>query len=247
MSSSEQFSKTAASYLESATHARGPDLLALVEHARATGSEVALDVGTNVGHTLRAIAPLVRYAVGADVATEALRLNRSVTKATNTALVVADAAELPFPDATFDLVTCRLAAHHFPRPGSSFAQIARVLRPGGRLLLVDNYAPADPALDRWINELEQLRDHTHVRARTLEEELALLRDAGLDPEPAGRFATPLKTEEWLARSQTPSDRAAKVRELLAHAGTRERETFRVAPDGSSFDLPKALIVARRAP
>ena len=240
-----QFSKTAQAYLTSATHASGPDLQALVAHARPTGQEKLLDVGTNVGHTLRALAGKVRFAVGADIASDALRLNRSVTTAPNVALVEADTVALPFADATFELVTCRLAAHHFQDAPAAYREIARVLAPDGRLLLIDNYAPDDPALDVWINELERLRDASHVRERTLAEELALLDASGLRAEVLGRFGTPLKTEDWLARSQTPVDRAARVRQMLATPSPAARETFRVAPDGSTFDVPKALIAGRR--
>ncbi len=240
-----QFSKTARAYLESATHAGGADLAALVARAKPTGHERLLDVGTNVGHTLRALAGQVRFAVGSDIATDALRLNRSVTDAPNVALVEADAAALPFADGRFDLVTCRLAAHHFRDAPRAYREFARMLAPGGRLLLVDSYAPDDPGLDLWINGLERLRDSSHVRERTLGEELALLEASGLWPEVLGTFRAALRTEEWLARSQTPADRAALVRRMLADAGPEAREAFRVSPDGSSFDLPKSLIEARR--
>jgi ubiquinone/menaquinone biosynthesis C-methylase UbiE len=240
-----QFSKTAQAYLTSATHASGADLQALVANARPTGQERLLDVGSNVGHTLRALAEKVSFAVGVDVASDALRLNRSVTTARNVALVEADTVALPFADGTFDLVTCRLAAHHFGDAPAAYREIARVLSPSGRLLMIDNYAPDDPALDVWINDLERLRDASHVRERTLAEELALLDASGLRTEVLGRFGTPLQTEDWLARSQTPEGRAARVRQMLATASVKARETFRVAPDGSAFDVPKALIAARR--
>jgi len=240
-----QFSKTAQAYLESAGHASGADLQALVAHARPTGQERFLDVGTNVGHTLRALAAQVRFAVGADVASDALRLNRSVTTARNVAFVEADTVALPFADGSFELVTCRLAAHHFRDAPAGYRELARVLAPGGTLLLIDNYAPDDPALDVWINDLERLRDASHVRERTLAEELALLDASGLRTEVLGHFRTALRTEEWLARSQTPADRAALVRQTLATASPEARETFRIAPDGSAFEVPKALIAARR--
>ncbi|MBI3522709.1 MAG: class I SAM-dependent methyltransferase [Chloroflexi bacterium] len=246
MSSSEQFGKTAQAYLTSATHARGPDLRVLAELADPRGTELLLDVGTNVGHTLRALASRVRYAVGSDVAGQALRLNRATTEEPNVSFVEADAAALPFADAAFDLVTCRLAAHHFPDPERAFGEMCRVVARDGRLLLIDNYVPEDAALEAWINEIEWLRDDSHVRERTLGQELALIRAAGLEPEVHGHWDTPLETEDWLARSQTPPDRAERVRALLRGAGPREREAFAVGPGGGSFVVRKSLISARRA-
>ena len=127
-----------------------------------------LDLGCGVGHTLRRVAPNVRMAVGADATAGMLAGARALMAQegiTNVALVVTAAEQLPFLEAEFDGVTCRLAAHHFADVPRAFAEVARVLRPGGRFVLADNYAPDDPALDRWINTLERLRDPSHVRER----------------------------------------------------------------------------------
>ncbi|HET8567535.1 MAG TPA: SAM-dependent methyltransferase, partial [Candidatus Limnocylindria bacterium] len=64
--SAEQFSRTAAAYLASEVHARGEDLRALVDVAKGLRADLAIDVGANVGHTLRAIAPHAGRVVGTD-------------------------------------------------------------------------------------------------------------------------------------------------------------------------------------
>ena len=240
-----QFGKTAAAYVSSATHASGEDLERLIAVAEPRGRDRALDLGCGVGHTLRRIAPLVHFAVGADATLEMMRAGRaSVVSAPNAAFAQSDATSLPFADATFDLVTCRLAAHHFSDAGSAFRDVARVLRGGGRFVVVDNYAPDDPALDAFINELETLRDSSHVRNHTIAGWRALLEDARLRTSVESELmTTKITTESWLERSQTPPDRAAEVRRRLRAAPSIARVAFHITD--TTFAVPKVVILATK--
>jgi len=239
--------------VSSTTHASGDDLERLIALAAPQRGERALDLGCGVGHTLRRIAPLVRFAVGADATLEMMQAGRtSVVSAPNAAFAQSDASALTFADATFDLVTCRLAAHHFTDAPAAFREVARVLGPSGRFVLVDNYAPDDPALDTFINELETLRDASHVRNHTLAGWSILLAAAGLGtgtetvvPPLAltTLLATKLTTEAWLERSQTPADRAAEVRRRLREASAAARDAFRITE--TTFSVPKFVILATK--
>jgi len=239
-----QFGKTAAAYVSSATHASGEDLDRLIAVAAPRSGERALDLGCGVGHTLRRIAPLVAFAVGADATLEMLQAGQaSVVNAPNAAFAQSDAAALPFADASFDLVTCRLAAHHFTDAAGAFREVARVLRPDGRLVLVDNYAPDDPSLDAFINELETLRDASHVCNHTIAGWRALLEDAELRTSVESELmTTKLTTEAWLERSQTPADRAAEVRRRLREAPAAAVATFRIT--ATTFSVPKVVLLGR---
>lgn len=240
-----QFGKTAAAYVTSATHASGADLERLIAIAAPLPGERAIDVGCGVGHTLRRIAPLVSFAVGADATFEMLQAGRdSVVTAPNAAFAQSDAAALPFAEASFDLATCRLAAHHFTNVAAAFLDVRRVLRRGGRFVLVDNYAPDDPALDRFINEVEQLRDASHVRNHTVAGWRELLEEAGLRTSvESDLMTTKITTEGWLERSQTPPDRAAEVRRRLRDAPAAARDAFQITE--TAFAVPKIVIHARR--
>ena len=241
-----QFGKTAAAYVSSATHASGEDLERLIAVAAPRAGERALDVGCGVGHTLRRIAPLVAFAVGADATLEMMQAGRdSVVTAPNAAFAQTDASALPFADASFDLATCRLAAHHFTDPAAAFHDVARVLRRGGRLVLVDNYAPDDPAVDAFLNELETLRDASHVRNHTIAGWRALLEGAGLRASvESDLMTTKITTEGWLERSQTPADRADDVRRRLGDAPAAARDAFHITD--ATFAVPKVVILARRS-
>ena len=243
----KQFGRTAAAYVESATHARGEDLERIVALATEHGGERIVDVGTGVGHTLRRLAPSFRSAVGVDATREMLEAGRGVLASagvTNALLVQGNATALPIASRLADVVTSRLAAHHFADSARAFREIARILRPGGLFVLVDNFAPDDPDLDRFINEVETLRDPSHVRNHTVTEWRGLLETAGLratvDSETS---VTKLTTEIWLERSQTPPDRAEEVRQRLRTAAPAAVEAFQITP--VTFAVRKLILVGRK--
>jgi SAM-dependent methyltransferase len=161
----------------------------------------------------------------------------------NAVLVQADATALPIASRTADVVTSRLAAHHFVDAAAAFREIARILRPGGLFVLVDNYAPDDPVLQRFINELETLRDPSHVRNHTVAGWRDLLERAGLRTTvDSDASITKLTTENWLERSQTPPDRAEEVRRRLRTAPTAAVEAFQIAP--TTFAVRKLILIGR---
>ena len=243
----KQFGRTAAAYVESPNHAKGEDLDRIVALAAEHGGERVVDVGTGVGHTLRRVAPSFRSAVGVDATREMLEAGVAVLSGagiTNALLVQADATALPIPTGSADVVTSRLAAHHFADAAGAFREIARILRRGGLFVLVDNYAPDDPELDRFINEVETLRDPSHVRNHTVTGWRELLERAGLRTTvDSDTSITKLTTESWLDRSQTPPDRAEEVRGRLRGATPSAVEAFQIAP--TSFAVRKLILIGRK--
>ena len=243
----KQFGRTAAAYVESPSHARGEDLERIVALAAEHGGEHVVDVGTGVGHTLRRVAPSFRTAIGVDATREMLDAGKGVLAGAgigNAVLVQADATALPIASGSSDVVTSRLAAHHFADAAGAFREIARILRPGGLLVLVDNYAPDDPELQRFINEVETLRDPSHVRNYTVAGWSDLLQQAGLRTTVDSDTAvTKLTTENWLERSQTPRDRAEEVRRRLRSASPSAVAAFQIAP--TTFAVRKLILIGRK--
>jgi ubiquinone/menaquinone biosynthesis C-methylase UbiE len=147
------------------------------------GDEEAVDVGCGAGALALALAPLVRHVVGVDRVPELLALARERAPA-NVELVEADAARLPFDDEAFDLAGTLRTLHHVPRPELVLAELARVTRRGGRVLVVDQLGPIDPLAAIALDRFERARDPSHTRLlpegdlRQLFEanELALLRE-----------------------------------------------------------------------
>ena len=126
------------------------------------GDERALDVGTGAGAFAIALAPFVAEVVGVDVVAEALEEGRKRVPA-NVTLVEADAAALPFDPGSFDLVCTARTLHHVKRPELVLAEMNRVLRPGGTMLVVDQLAPGDPLAAIELNRFERARDASMTR------------------------------------------------------------------------------------
>jgi len=247
-----QFSAAAQSYVTSATHARGDDLQRLVELAQLRGDEHVLDIATGGGHTALAFAPHVRTVVASDltpqmlVAAEVFIRDQGVT---NVSFERADAEALPFADASFDIVTARIAPHHFPNPQRFVSEVARVLRPGGRFLLDDNMAPEDAELDAFMNRFEQWRDPSHVRAHTISQWRSWMEQAGLVVE----HVEPLSLKrynfaEWAARMRMPQAERDALESWLMAAPPRCAAFFAIdLAAGHVVALSGAfgIIVARR--
>jgi ubiquinone/menaquinone biosynthesis C-methylase UbiE len=242
-----RFGAVAASYATSAVHAGGADLEAMLEAAALQGTERVLDVAAGAGHTTLAFAPRVASVVAVDLTEPMLAEGRRLAAERgigNVTFTLGDAEHLPAPDGTFDLVTCRYAAHHFPRPAAAAREWARVLAPGGRLVLVDVVAPDDPATDTVLNAAEVLRDPSHVRDHTVGEWLTMLEAAGFAAEEKGRFPLRLEFASWVERMRTPPAMAAQIRALFAAAPASVREALQVEDDGT-FTVPVALLRGRR--
>jgi SAM-dependent methyltransferase len=128
------------------------------------GSERALDVGTGAGTFALALAPNVREVVGLDPVPELLAEARRLAEGVaNVSFVEGDAAKLPFEPASFDLAACARTLHHVHRPELVVAELTRVVRPGGKILVVDQLASFDPLEGLTRDRLERLRDPSHQR------------------------------------------------------------------------------------
>mgnify|MGYP001321515107 CR=1 FL=1 len=249
----QQFGQNAQKYRDEPLFATGEDLGHMIGVAQPGGNERLLDIGTGAGHTALAFAPHVRQCIGLDLTEEMVQTATQLASQRgiqNVAFQVGDADALPFPAVSFDLVTCRLAAHHFPDPAKALHEAARVLKPGGHLLLLDHYAPEDPELDQFINELDRTRDPSHVREYTLREWEQFFIQAGLACQIILRPDLELDFEKWVERAQTPPEARVRLIQMMQTASPICRETFSILLDTQgqpiSFCLKTALFVGEKA-
>ena len=126
------------------------------------GDERALDAGCGVGALAFALAPLVGEVVGVDPDEERIEAARRLAPA-NVRFEIADAAALPFEPGSFDVVGCLRVLHHARRPELVVHELTRVVTPGGRVLLADQIAPADPLSALELDRFEHARDPSHTR------------------------------------------------------------------------------------
>ncbi len=144
-------------------HAHHDHLAGVVDFVQPTGDERVLDVGTGAGALAFALAPHVREVVAVDVDAEKLERARTHTGHANVEIREADAAHLPFELGEFDLVCERAVLHHVPRPELVVAEMTRVTRPGGHLLVIDQLAPIDPLVALELDRFERARHASHTR------------------------------------------------------------------------------------
>ncbi len=161
----ERFARTA-DRVAALQDARAAELEAkVVRFAAPAGDERALDSGSGAGALAFALAPHVREVVAVDLVPELLEQGRQrAGRFPNVAFVEGDATKLPFELGSFDLAGSLRTLHHIARPELAAAELARVTRPGGRVLVVDQIAPVDPLVALELNTFERARDPSHARA-----------------------------------------------------------------------------------
>jgi ubiquinone/menaquinone biosynthesis C-methylase UbiE len=168
IASDQQFNPLAEKYAASHVHRFGPSLPALLEFAAPSGGEVALDIATGTGNTALTIAPLVLRVTGLDMSVRMLEQGqkRALEEGiTNADFLEGSAENLPFPDATFDLVTSRHAPHHFRNVPKFLSEVFRVLKPGGRFVMADQIT-LGAENQTWVDEYQRTRDPSHFLQRT---------------------------------------------------------------------------------
>ena len=169
------------------------------------------------GSVVCAFARRVRRAVGLDATEAMLAQARRLAVASgvdNVAWHRGDVYALPFADGVFDVVSCRFAMHHLQHPAKALAEMVRVCRCGGRVVVCDAVASDDASKAAAFNAMERHRDPSTVEFRPLGFLLDLFRDAGL-PEPTARFyQVPAERDRLLAASFPANDDRALLRAMI---------------------------------
>jgi SAM-dependent methyltransferase len=242
--SERQFNAHADKYASSTVHRFGPSLPVLLEFAVPSRGDVALDVATGTGNTALALAPFVECVTGMDLAVKMLENAR--TRALEEGVVNADflegsAERLPFPDTSFDLVTSRHAPHHFRDAAKFLAEVARVLKPGGRFVMADQVT-LEAINQAWVDEYQRTRDPSHFAQRTPDAWKDLARAAGLVWTRDRIVPYRLEFQWWTQQSGCTPKRVAKMIELLQTAPKEIR--LERNSDGSPLAHHEPMLVVR---
>jgi SAM-dependent methyltransferase len=194
-----------------------------------TGNEVALDAGCGTGSLAFALAPLVAEVVGVDTRADYLEAGRAAAVA-NVRLVEGDVMALPFGYAEFDIGCCHRVLHHVRRPELAVSELARVTRPGGKILLADQLGSIDPLLSLEMDRFERLRDATHQR---------LLPEADIRGY--------LEANDLVLLSSEVTQESVDLEQRLELAGLSDEERARIrgpAP-ASPYEIEVGWYVARK--
>ncbi len=257
----QQFGAHAAAYATSSVHAKGASLGRLVELVRPLSSWQALDIATGAGHTAAAFAPHVARVIASDLTEEMLQESAKLAAAkglANMETARADAEALPFEDARFDLVTCRIAAHHFPDVATFVAEVWRTLKGGGTFALVDNIAPdaestpgfsnaelRDAALT--YNAFEKIRDPSHGRCLGMAEWSEVLADTGFAVLHKERLPKDMEFAPWAERMGTDAATVDRLRSMLTDGSPALKAFLKPRLDDGKlwFTLDEAIVIARK--
>jgi len=163
----------------------------------------------------------------------------------NVHCVLSQGETLPFADASFDVVVNRSAVHHFPDPTSILAEVARVLRPGGRLVVSDVVSSEDAEESALHNALEVLRDPSHVRMLPESELRGQLDRVGLVVQSSLTWINQREFNEWIRITNSPERMAAlqPIMSALARAGIHAGVNLRAESEEVRFDHHTLLLIA----
>jgi ubiquinone/menaquinone biosynthesis C-methylase UbiE len=178
----QRFARTADRVAERERSRREQFREALRDFLALTGDERVVDSGAGTGALALALAPLVREVVALDLVPELVELGRQAAAEAgidNVDFVEGDATSMPFERGSFDLAACHRTLHHIARPELAVSELARVTRLGGRVLIIDQIAPADPLTARELDQFEHARDPSHTRLLPDIDVRALLEANGL--------------------------------------------------------------------
>jgi SAM-dependent methyltransferase len=251
------FGPNAAKYASSKVHANPDELERLVKLVDPAPTDRVLDVATGTGNVALEFAPHVAEVVALDLTPPMLdqvRLGAEARGLTNVQALLGDACDMPETLVDFDVVVVRLAPHHFPSIDAFLAGANRVLKPGGKLLVADTATPNDPALNLAIDEIETLRDPSHVHNLTHGEWRAAFAGNGFEvtfveeaSDWSGELDDRMDFDTWVERINTPQENRAELRRRMLEASPAVVEAMRIEVIGNqiAFALPRITILGFR--
>jgi ubiquinone/menaquinone biosynthesis C-methylase UbiE len=250
----KQFTKTADAFAKFAVRDSAEVLAEKVEFAKPQPQELVLDVACGPGAFVLAIAPRVSFVMGIDLTPEMLRQARQFQaekQIANAAFARADADHLPFPDASFDLVSCQHAFHHITKPETVLLEMIRVTKPQGRLLVLDPLAPESDAKFELFNHIERLRDPSHTSSLRLTTFLSMFEAHGLEVFRQSLRRRQRSFVQWMLRAGLApgQKRYLETRKQMEASMPGDKAGFSARADGDDIQIihNEGMFLARRLP
>lgn len=218
--SKQRFGEFAESYVTSQTHAKGEDLKLLLQMANPQPNWRVLDVATGGGHTALLLAPAVASVIATDISSKMLEAARSFILGKgikNVSFQKTEADQLPFEPVSFDLITCRIATHHFPSCQAFINETCKVLKPGGYLLIQDHFLPESDEDGHYIDGFERLRDPSHNRAYSKSAWKIMFSTAGFDVLTTEEIIKQHEFHPWCQRQRCSAETKTELLRMLKTA------------------------------
>jgi ubiquinone/menaquinone biosynthesis C-methylase UbiE len=244
----DQFTQQAEPFARSSELHDEAQIRLIVDATAPKLDDESLDVACGPGTVVAAFATRVRRAVGLDTTDAMLDQARALAvrrKFHNVEWRLGDVYRLPFADASFDIVSCRFAFHHFQEPAKAFSEMARVCRSGGRVTLCDAVASSDPAKAAAFNGMERHRDPSTAEFRPLAFLIDLFSQAGFPPPAIVRFQVSYRRDALIAKSFPQNDDRDLLRRMIDELIANDALETGTAPGGATFIYPTAVLTATR--
>jgi len=248
----EQFSKTAVAYVEATHFSSGKDLEEAARLLKPSHDDNMLDVACGGGHMALFFAPMVRQVVASDLTMQMLKKAQEHIadegRVDNVVFREADAEDLPFPAGSFTLLTCRIASHHFPDVPKALREFHRVLRRGGRMLIIDTLVPEDPEIAEFFQTMEKMRNPTHLRAFSEQEWEDMILNSELILQETLIVPKTHDFQEWTKTAGLNREKVQELNRFFMDAPQKVHDYFQIesfAGEVESYTDQKILIYATR--
>lgn len=237
----EQFSQQAVPFAELPGHSQSIHMLIALSEVSET--DESLDVACGPGLVACEFAPYAKHVTGIDITPGMVEQAKERQKAkglTNLTWHVGDVLPLPFPDAHFSVVLTRYSFHHFLNPQAVLAEMCRVCKPGGKVMVVDVVQPPEKA--EAFDRLEKLRDPSHVHALTFPEMASIIAASGLANVKTARYKVEGELEQQLTASFPNPGDADKIREMFTADLSCDRMGIDVHLQGNEIHFAVPILV-----
>lgn len=235
----KQFARTVEAFSKTAVRDTPEVIEEKVAFAKPQPQDLVLDVACGPGTLVLAFAPKVRFARGIDLTFEMLRQARAFQierGVSNAAFDCGEAEQLPYPDAAFDLVTCQMSLHHVPKPILAVREMVRVLRPEGKLVVVDTVGPESDPKFEFHNRIESLRDPSHVESLRLTTFLSMFDELGFEIVRQSLKRRQRSFNHWMLRAglEPKHKRYLETRRLMEDSMDGDRAGFAPVKQGEDI-------------
>ncbi|VVB84412.1 Putative arsenite methyltransferase [uncultured archaeon] len=244
----KQFGRQAEAYSKGNIFVDGVHLSEVVKRSGVAKNHRILDIATGSGFLALEFAKFADSVIGADLTRNMLLYARERQKSSglgNTGFLLSDVESLPFPDGSFDIVSCRFAFHHFPSPGKALLEMKRICRTHGRIVLVDGVSSEDREKSLFHNRIEKLRDPSHVRIYMLSEIKNMFNKIGAAVIDLTHWDIPQEFEEWMKRAGTDRERKGIIEGLMRQGMDGDRTGLRVKIENGrlGFTYDTVILIA----